>query len=146
MIFLHFSIILLYNNYIEKKAWKTFNSFKIQILLVCKYNKTGNKNSKTTKRKSRISSFLESLFNFNLGGLFRGAFWGVEVFFEVFEIWYVSTHTYAVSENIPFSTKTLLILLMSAFFCKKSVAFGNNSTLTQSNSVRAVLEFFQFCF
>ena len=31
----------------------------------------------------------------------------------------MSTHTYIVSENIPFSTKALLILLMSAFFCKK---------------------------
>ena len=68
-IFLHFGIILLYSNYIEKKAWKTFNSFKMQILLVYKYNKIGNGNSKTTKRKSRIASFLESLFNFNLGGL-----------------------------------------------------------------------------
>ena len=33
--------------------------------------------------------------------------------------WCVSTHTYVVSENIPFSTKTVLILLMSAFFGKK---------------------------
>ena len=32
------------------------------------------------------------------------------------EIWCVSTHAYAVSENIPFSTKPLLILLMPAFF------------------------------
>ena len=32
------------------------------------------------------------------------------------EIWYVSRHTYAVSENIPFSTKTFLILQMSSFF------------------------------
>ena len=42
--------------------------------------------------------------------------------------WYVSTHTYVVSDNIPFRTKALLILLMSAFF-------GKNSTFTQSNSV-----------
>ena len=32
------------------------------------------------------------------------------------QIWHVSTHTYLVSEIIPFSTKAVLILLMSAFF------------------------------
>ena len=95
-IFLHFGIIQLYNNYIGKKAWKTFNSSKMQILLVYKYNKTRNRNSKTTKRKSLISSLLESL-----SRLFRGPFWCVEVCFEVFEIWCVSTHTYVISENIP---------------------------------------------
>ena len=47
---------------------------------------------------------------------------------------------YVVSENIPFGTKTLLILLISTFFCKKSAFFGKNSTFTQSNIVRAVLE------
>ena len=40
------------------------------------------------------------------------------------EILYISTYTYVVSENIPFSTKALLILLMSATFCKKSVFFA----------------------
>ena len=78
----------------------------MQILLVYKYNETGNGNSKTAKRKSRISSFLESLFYFNLGGLFRGAILGVVVFFGVFEIWYVSTHTYVVSENILLVLRT----------------------------------------
>ena len=34
------------------------------------------------------------------------------------EIWYVSTQTYVISENIPYSTKTPLILLMSEFFFK----------------------------
>ena len=29
-----------------------------------------------------------------------------------------------------------------SIFCKKSAFFGNNSTFTQSNSVRAVLEIF----
>ena len=56
------------------------------------------------------------------------------------EIWQVSTHAYVVSENTPFNTKAFLILLMSAFFRKKSVFFG--STFTQSNIVRAVLESF----
>ena len=51
-------------------------------------------------------------------------------------------HTYIVSENIPFSTKAFLILLMSAAFCKKMSNFGNNDTFNQSNSVRAVLEIF----
>ena len=57
-------------------------------------------------------------------------------------MWYVSTHTYAVSENTHFSAKAFLILLMSTFFCKKSAFFGKNSTFTQRNSVKAVLEIF----
>ena len=36
------------------------------------------------------------------------------------EIWYVSTHTNVVSESIPFSTKALLILLISEFFLQKN--------------------------
>ena len=47
-----------------------------------------------------------------------------------------------VPENIPFSAKELLIFLMSEFLCKKSAFFGQNSTVTQSNSVRLVLEIF----
>ena len=74
-----------------------------------------------------------------LGGLFRGSFWKLQ-------IWHVRTHTYIVLENIPFSTKVLLILLMSVYFCKKSVFSGNNSTYTQSNIVRAVLEIFLVLF
>ena len=41
------------------------------------------------------------------------------------------THVYVALENIPISTKTLLILLMSAFFCKNSAFFGENGTFTQ---------------
>ena len=63
-----------------------------------------------------------------------------------FQIWYVSTHTYVVSVNISFSAKALIILLMSAFFCKKSAFSGKNGTFTQSNSLRAALERFSFCF
>ena len=37
------------------------------------------------------------------------------VSFSNLEIWFVSTHTFVVSENIPFSIKTPLILLMSTF-------------------------------
>ena len=51
-----------------------------------------------------------------------------------------SAHTFL--ENKPLSTKTFLILLMSAIFSKKSAFFVENSTFTQSNSVRAVLEIF----
>ena len=62
---------------------------------------------------------------------------------------YTHIHTYVVAENIPFSTNVLLILLMSVFFCKKISIFGENSTFTQSNIMRAVLEifssFFSFC-
>ena len=58
------------------------------------------------------------------------------------EIWYVSKHTHSVSENIPLGTKALLILLMLAFFCKKSAFFGKNSTFTQLSSVTTVLEIF----
>ena len=32
----------------------------------------------------------------------------------------VSTQIYLVSENIPFSCRALLIMVMSTFFCKKS--------------------------
>ena len=38
----------------------------------------------------------------------------------ILETYVVSTHTYVVSENIPFSTETLLILLMSAFIFAKN--------------------------
>ena len=57
-------------------------------------------------------------------------------------MWYVSNHTFVVLENIPYSTKGLLIVLMLAFFVKKSVFFGKTSTFTQSNIVRAILENF----
>ena len=70
------------------------------------------------------------LFNPNLGELFR-------VLFEIgdkitplsntcsnyprnMEFGTKVHHTYAISENIPFSTKALLLLLMATLFCKKS--------------------------
>ena len=40
------------------------------------------------------------------------------------EIWYVSIQTYVISENIPFSIKALLILLMLAFFLQKSAVLA----------------------
>ena len=54
----------------------------------------------------------------------------------------VHKHRYVVSEIVSFSASTTLILLISAFFCKKSAVFGKNSTSTQSNSMKAVLEIF----
>ena len=36
------------------------------------------------------------------------------------EIWYVYTHPYVVLENIPYSLKALIIVLLSSFFCKKT--------------------------
>ena len=72
-------------------------------------------------------------FNPNLGGFFRGlilCFGGgggitfprlclklVRIMLETSN-WHLSTQTYLGSENIPFSTKLLIILLMSAFFAK----------------------------
>ena len=49
------------------------------------------------------------------------------------EIWYESIHTCSLQ-------KALKTLLMSAFFCKQSAFLGKNTTFTQSNSVRDVLE------
>ena len=61
---------------------------------------------------------------------------------ETWNLVHKDTHTYVVSENIPFSTKAVLILLMSAVFLQKIAFFGENSIFTQSNIVRAVLEIF----
>ena len=100
-----------------------------------------------TKTKKSKNFLLIFSFNPNLGGLFRGSFKGEEERYKIttclklvrimlkLEIWHVSTNTYVVSENIPFSTKAVLILLMSIFFAQ-------NSTFTQSNSERAALEVF----
>ena len=47
---------------------------------------------------------------------------------------------YGVLGSIHFSTKNTLILLISAWFGTESAFFGKNTTLTQRNSIRAVLE------
>ena len=62
------------------------------------------------------------------------------------ESWYVSTHTYAVSGNILFSTKTSLILLMPALSLEKISIFSQNSISTQSNSVTAAFRYFLVLF
>ena len=67
-------------------------------------------------------------FNPNLDGLFRDSFGGgggkttpikntLELRYKV-ENWHLSTHTYAVLENIPFTTENFLILLMSDSLAK----------------------------
>ena len=65
-----------------------------------------------------------------------------QIYGNLRQIWRVGTHAYVVSVNIPFSIKAFLILLMPAFFCKKSAFFQQNSTFPQINSVTAVLEIF----
>ena len=67
---------------------------------------------------------------------------GLEVGGGKIEIWYINAHTYVISEIIPFNTKPDLILLMSAYFLKKFAFFWQNSPVTQSDSVRAMLQFF----
>ena len=46
---------------------------------------------------------------------------------------YESTHTYVVSENIPVSTWTPLILLITTFFCKNQHLFCKNSSFTHND-------------
>ena len=58
----------------------------------------------------------------------------------------LSIHAYVISEYTAFNTETPITLLISTFLCKKSESFGKNSTFTQSNSMRAVLEIFSSVF
>ena len=84
----------------------------------------------TSKTKVNCSSTLVNPF---YGGLFRGSFCGggrgVKITPCLKLVRYISPHTYLVSENIPFSTKTSLIMLCQVFSAK-------------NNSMRAVLEIF----
>ena len=73
-----------------------------------------------------------NVFNPNLGGLFRGSFWGVgvkttpclKIVRVMLETWnLVWKYTHMVSENITFSTKIPLILLMSGFLLQKNQHF-----------------------
>ena len=97
--------------------------------------------TKSPRETMMHGSWLKTLYlNLNLGGLFRGVPFmaGVGVKFphlklirimvknwnlvrKYTNIW---SFTNVASENKPYSTKTPLTLLMSAFFCKKS-AFLN---------------------
>ena len=65
-------------------------------------------------------------------------------FWKKLEIWNLITHVYVVSECIPFSTKTQLILLTSAFVFWQKIRgfFGKNSTFNRTISMRAVPEIF----
>ena len=63
------------------------------------------------------------------------------------EIWYVSTQACVVVENIPFSTKDCLILLMSAFFAKNQHFFGQKYYLYSKQQCESCVRYvFQFCF
>ena len=46
------------------------------------------------------------------------------------------------SENMLFSTKALLILLLSTFLAKSHTFFGQTSSFTQRNNMRSMLEIF----
>ena len=51
----------------------------------------------------------------------------------ILETWnLVNTHTYVVLENIAFSTKTLLILLMSGFFGKNQLLLAKAAPLLKA--------------
>ena len=76
------------------------------------------------------------VFNPSLGGLLRGSLPRLKLVRIMLE---TSNLT---GKYTPFSAKALLILLISAFFCKYQRFFSKNSTFTQSNSVTAVLEIF----
>ena len=94
---------------------------------------------------------LSKYFNCNFSGLFRGLFLGrrggevktppplppapsiklVRIMLETSNLARKCTHLYS-SENIPFSTKTYLILLMSAFFEKNQCLLPKIGPLLQS--------------
>ena len=83
--------------------------------------------------------FPAQLFNPNMAGLFRGSFCGagegglnyphltclikfVRIMVETWNL-LLSIHTYIVLENIAFSAKSFLILLMPAFYLQKISIF-----------------------
>ena len=66
------------------------------------------------------------------------------------EIWYVSTHTHVVLENLPFSTTTASVLLMSVFFPKASYFWAKivplrKAILCDARCTRISQFCFQFC-
>ena len=58
----------------------------------------------------------------NLGGFFGDSFCDAGEVDKItpLVIWFISTRTYVVSQNVPFCTRASLISLMSAFFDKNS--------------------------
>ena len=59
---------------------------------------------------------------------------------ETFNLLPKSTQTHFISENIPYSTRTSLILPIEAFLLQNSSIFGKNSIFTQGNDMKAVLK------
>ena len=57
----------------------------------------------------------------------------VRTMLETWNLVHKYFHTYVVLENIPFSIKKSLVLLISAFFCKETLFFVKNNTFTQSS-------------
>ena len=84
-------------------------------------NVSGRINQKLCNGFPYFWYFLDVLTLISMGFLGR-SFWRREIC--------ISTHRCLVSENAPFITNTLLILLMSAFFLQKFIIFGKNSTFT----------------
>ena len=100
------------------------------------------------------SGYRLSCINPNLGRLFRGLFWyGGGVKFPLLNLKLkrvmLATSKLArkytfICKFIPISAKTLLNLLLPAFFGKKIALCNRSSNFTLNNSVRAVLKIFQF--
>ena len=86
--------------------------------------------------------------NPHLGGIFSGPFWGgtklpspcLKIVRIIQETWNLTCKYRSICS---FSTKTLLILLMLVFLCKKSACFGQNSLMSISS---LVLELWQFLY
>ena len=62
------------------------------------------------------------------------------------EFWYASTHIYVVSENIPFSTKALLIFLISISFFKKQHFLAKIKPLLKAIVLQLCYKFFSSVF
>ena len=111
----------------------------------------------TIKKGSMNVLNLIQLLNPNLSGLFKGSFCSEEGGGGL-KLPPLSKTRQNYARNLKFGTCKYthicicrkytfyfhdpLILMISAFFCKKSEFFVKNSTFTQSNSMKAVLEIF----
>ena len=83
----------------------------------------------TVQFKENIWQGLDGTLNPNQGGIFKGFFCSG-----------------GMGRKYTFQYQQLLNFADVTIFCRKSAFFVEISTFTQSNSMRAVLETFQFCF
>ena len=77
-------------------------------------------------------------FNSNLDCLCRGLFCSVYDLLGLsykIENWYVSTETYVVPKNVPFTTRIPLILLISEFFCKNQQFLRQKSAIFEAKII-----------